>query len=179
MSTLLDRPRLAVPIGPRDHVLGSQAAQASLLEYGDYQCPFCRAAHESLKEVLRMVGEEVMYAYRHFPLTQIHPQAQQAAEAAEAAGKQGRFWEMHNMLFENQNRLGTRDLLAYAAALNLDLDEFAAELESRVHAPRVREDFLSGVRSGVNGTPTFFVDGVRHNGGYDAPSLLTALGYAA
>jgi protein-disulfide isomerase len=122
------------------------------------------------------MGDELRFAYRHFPLTQIHPHAQQAAEAAEAAAVQGRFWELHDLLFTHQDRLTLQDLLGYAAALGLDVPRYALELENHVHAPRVREDFLSGVRSGVNGTPTFFVNGVRHNGGYDLESLLEALG---
>jgi protein-disulfide isomerase len=125
------------------------------------------------------MGDELRFAYRHFPLTQIHPHAQQAAEAAEAAAVQGRFWELHDLLFTHQDRLTLQDLLGYAAALGLDVPRYALELENHVHAPRVREDFLSGVRSGVNGTPTFFVNGVRHNGGYDLESLLEALGASA
>jgi protein-disulfide isomerase len=125
------------------------------------------------------MGDELCFAYRHFPLTQIHPHAQQAAEAAEAAAVQGRFWELHDLLFTHQDRLTLRDLLGYAAALGLDVPRYALELGNHVHAPRVREDFLSGVRSGVNGTPTFFVNGVRHNGGYDLESLLEALGASA
>jgi protein-disulfide isomerase len=125
------------------------------------------------------MGDELRFAYRHFPLTQIHPHAQQAAEAAEAAAAQGRFWELHDLLFTHQDRLTLQDLLGYAAALGLDVPRYALELENHVHAPRVREDFLSGVRSGVNGTPTFFVNGVRHNGGYDLESLLEALGASA
>jgi protein-disulfide isomerase len=125
------------------------------------------------------MGDKLRFAYRHFPLTQIHPHAQQAAEAAEAAAVQGRFWELHDLLFTHQDRLTLQDLLGYAAALGLDVPRYALELENHVHAPRVREDFLSGVRSGVNGTPTFFVNGVRHNGGYDLESLLGALGASA
>jgi protein-disulfide isomerase len=124
------------------------------------------------------MGDRLRFAFRHFPLTQIHPHAQQAAEAAEAAATQGRFWEMHDLLFQHQDRLDTQSLLGYAAALELDVERFALELDTHVHIPRIREDFLSGVRSGVNGTPTFFVNGVRHDGGYDLQSLLTALSEA-
>jgi protein-disulfide isomerase len=121
------------------------------------------------------LGDELRFAFRHFPLSQIHLHAYQAAEAAEAAGAQGSFWEMHDMLFENQSRLSTQDLLAYAAALGLELEPFAEDLAEHRHAPKIRDDFLSGVRSGVNGTPTFFINGVRHNGGYDLASLLEAV----
>jgi protein-disulfide isomerase len=179
MSAVLHAPRLTVPIGGRDHILGPAAAQVTLLEYGDYECPFCGEAHGVLKQLLQMMGDEITYAFRHFPLAQIHPHAQQAAEAAEAAGAQGRFWEMHNVLFEHQDRLSTRDLVGYAAGLRLDVQRFALELDSHVHVPRIREDFMSGVRSGVNGTPTFFINGVRHNGGYDLPTLVDAIRAAA
>jgi protein-disulfide isomerase len=131
-----------------------------------------------VKHVLQRVAGDVLFAYRHFPLTQIHPYAQQAAEAAEAAAAQGRFWEMHDLLFTHQDRLALRDLVEHAEALGLDLERFTSELESGAHTGRVREDFLSGVRSGVNGTPTFFVNGIRHNGGYDPESLLDAIGAA-
>jgi protein-disulfide isomerase len=174
MSAILHQPSLTVPIGDRDHVL-SRDAQLTLLEYGDYECPFCGAAAESVEQLMRVMGTEVQFAYRHFPLTQIHPHAQSAAEAAEAAGQQGRFWDMHRLLFAHQDRLTPGDLLGYASTLRLDLRRFALDLEKHAHAPRVREDFLSGVRSGVNGTPTFFANGVRHNGGYDLESLVEAL----
>jgi protein-disulfide isomerase len=175
MSALLDRPRLTLPVGRRDHVRGPATAPLTLLEYGDYECPFCAAARPVVDQVVQIMGDQLRFAYRHFPLTQIHPHAQQAAEAAEAAAAQGRFWEMHDLLFEHQDRLAARDLLAYASTLGLDAPRFAIELNTHAHAPRVREDFLSGVRSGVNGTPTFFINDLRHNGGYDLESLLTAL----
>jgi protein-disulfide isomerase len=178
MSAVLDRPQLTVPLSGRDHVLGTSAAAVTLLEYGDYECPFCAAAHPAVTHMLKLVPDDVLFAYRHFPLTQIHPHAQQAAEAAEAAGAQGRFWEMHDVLFAHQDRLTVRDLVGYASALGLDLARFTSELQIGAHTARVREDFLSGVRSGVNGTPTFFVNGIRHNGGFDPESLLDAIGSA-
>src|SRR4051812_28189341 len=176
MSAVFDRPRLTVPVTGRDHTVGRDTASVVLLEYGDYECPFCGAAHRSLKQLFDIVGDdEVLYAFRHFPLTQIHLYAQQAAEAAEAAGAQKRFWQMHDMLFEHQEQLGADDLLGYAEALGLEVERFASDLSTHRHAPRVREDFLPGTRSGVNGPPTFFVNGVRHNGGYDTQSLLAAI----
>jgi protein-disulfide isomerase len=175
MSYVLDRPTLTVPVSERDHVRGPSTAPLTLLEYGDYECPYCGAAHPIVKEVERLLEGDLRFAYRHFPLSEIHRHAYQAAEAAEAAGAQGRFWEMHDLLFEHQDRLGTPDLAGHAEALGLDLARFARDLESHAHAPRLREDFLSGVRSGVNGTPTFFINGVRHNGGYDLPTLVEAL----
>ena len=174
MTAVLDSPRLTVPVSGRDHIIGSQTATRTLLEYGDYECPFCAAAYPVVKQLLQMVGDEILFAYRHFPLTQIHLQAELAAEAAEAAGSQGSFWEMHDVLFETR-QLGPRELLAHASALDLDVERFAAELNAHTHRPRVREDFLSGVRGGVNGTPTFFVNGIRHNGSWDLDSLLSAL----
>jgi len=171
----LHRPRLTVPVSERDHVRGPWSAPVQLVEYGDYECPFCAAAQPVVEQLLQVMGEEVLFAWRHFPLTQIHPHAQAAAEAAEAAGAQGSFWEMHDLLFAHQDRLAPSDLVGRAAALGLDVNRFAVELENHVHAARVREDFLSGVRSGVNGTPTFFVNGIRHNGGHDLESLLEAV----
>ena len=175
MSALLHTPRLIVPVSERDHVRGPATAAVTLLEYGDYQCPYCGAAYPVVLQLERLLGDDLRFAYRHFPLSRIHTHAYQAAESAEAAGAQGRFWEMHDLLFTHQDRLGTPDLLAYAQALGLDLKRFAADLEAHVHAPRLREDFLSGIRSGVNGTPTFFVNGVRHNGGYDLESMVEAI----
>ncbi|MGZ4402315.1 MAG: DsbA family protein [Gaiellaceae bacterium] len=174
-QALYDRPALTVPIGDGDHVGGPRTARLTLLEYGDYECPFCGAAHKVVHKVRTMLGDEIRFAYRHFPLAQIHPHAFVAAEAAEAAGAQGMFWEMHDLLFTHQNRLGAEDLLEYAQRLALDLPRFTRELASHTHARTVRAHFLSGVRSGVNGTPTFFVNGYRHNGGYDLPSLVGAL----
>jgi protein-disulfide isomerase len=175
MSMLMTPPRLTVPLGERDHVVGPATAPVTVVEYGDYECPFCGAAHPIVKMLQKSLGDNLRFAYRHFPLSQIHPHSFQAAEAAEAAGAQGRFWEMHDMLFEHQNRLSTQDLLAYASALGLELEPFAGDLAEHRHAPKIREDFLSGVRSGVNGTPTFFVNGVRHDGGYDLASMLEAV----
>ena len=175
MSALLHNPRLTVPVNENDHVLGPETATVTLVEYGDYECPFCGAAHVVLKEFLRVAGDDVQYVFRHFPMSQIHQFALPAAEAAEAAGAQGKFWEMHDLLFTNQDRLGPADLVGYAQALGLDLERFALEVDQHVHQPRIRQDFMSGIRSGVNGTPTFFVNGVRHNGGYDLESLLAAV----
>jgi protein-disulfide isomerase len=175
MSEVLHRPTLTVPVSERDHVQGSPTATVTLVEYGDYQCPYCGAAHGEVKEVQRVLGDDLLFAFRHFPLTQIHLLALPAAEAAEAAGAQGKFWEMHDLLFENQPHFEPANLLKHAAALGLDLERFAADVESGKYEPRIREDFMSGIRSGVNGTPTFFINGVRHNGGYDAGSLLDAI----
>jgi protein-disulfide isomerase len=171
----IDTPRLVPPIHDGDHTLGPASAPVTLVEYGDYECPFCGAAQPNVREVLSIAGDNIRFAFRHFPLSEIHPHARLASEAAEAAGAQGQFWRMHEVLFANQQALGPADLLTYAAALGLDIAQFTEDLEQHRYAPVVREHFLSGLRSGVNGTPAFFVNGLRHNGGYDLESLLSAV----
>jgi protein-disulfide isomerase len=175
---MMDVPTLTPPVSERDHVLGPASAAVTLVEYGDYECPFCGAAYPIVKEVLRISGPEVRFAFRNFPLSQVHPHAERAAEAAEAAGAPGKFWQMHDLLYEHQRALDDQHLLTYAARLGLDVRRFAQDLTDRAHAGRVREDFLSGVRSGVNGTPTFFINGVRHDGSYDLETLLAAVAAA-
>ena len=172
---MTDAPTLIPPVGERDHVIGPANAPVTLLEYGDYECPYCGAAHPIVKEVRRRMANRLRFAFRHFPLTRVHPHAEHAAEAAEAAGAQGKFWQMHDMLYEHQDALEDEYLEIYAASIGLDLHRFTRELLAGVHTPRVREDFLSGVRSGVNGTPTFFINGRRHEGGYDLDTLLMAV----
>jgi len=178
MSTMITSGRLTLPVSARDHIQGPAAGPITLLEYGDYECPHCGAAHPIVKALLQRFHQTMRFAYRHFPLTSIHPLAEQASEAAEAAGAQRRFWEMHDSLFEHQPAFGTADLARYAASIEVDVDRLLDELVTRKHAPRVREDFMSGVRSGVNGTPTFFVNGARHDGGYDLRSMVAAIGRA-
>jgi protein-disulfide isomerase len=164
---------LVAPVDPeRDHIRGPVTAPVTLVEYADFQCPFCAAAALTVDQVQALLGDELRFVYRHFPLTTVHPWAEPAAVAAEAAGSQGEFWPMHDLLFANQRILSTELFLAGAEELGLDVERFAKELSERVHAPRVREDFLSGVRSGVNGTPTFYVNGIRHNGPADVEALL-------
>jgi len=167
--------RLTRPVGDDDHIRGPIDAPLTLLEYGDFECPHCGAAHAIIEQVRARLAPRLRFVYRHFPLTNVHPHAEAAAEAAEAAGAQGRFWEMHDRLFEHQDALEDDDLVTHGRMLGLDLEQFVEELGTGVHAPRVRRDFLSGVRSGVNGTPSFYINGVRHDGGYDAASLLGAL----
>ena len=167
---------LTLPVDEgRDHTQGPLSAPVTLVEYGDYECPYCGAAYPILKEVQERMAERLRFVFRNFPISTSHPHAEQAAEAAEAAAAQGRFWEMHDTLYENQNRLTDRDLHAYAVDLELDVQRFDRELTEQVHAERVREDFMSGVRSGVNGTPTFYVNGARYDGSYDLETLLGAL----
>lgn len=156
--------RLTSPVGERDHVAGPDDAPLTLVEYGDFECPFCGMAYPIVKAAQRKLGRQLRLVYRHFPLKQSHPHAQHAAEAAEAADAQGRFWEMHGVLFENQHALEDADLLRYGRSLGLDGHRIAAELEAGMHRKRVRDDFRNGVKSGVNGTPTFFVNGERYDG---------------
>ena len=177
--TTVSTAQLTPPVSKRDHTVGPASAAITLVEYGDYECPHCGAAHPIVKEIRRRLGNGLRFAFRHFPLSRIHPHAERAAEAAEAAATQGKFWQMHDRLFEHQDALDDESLLVYAAAIGLDVDEFTRELLLGVHAPRVREDFLSGVRSGVNGTPTFFINGHRHDGSYDLQTLMAAITEAA
>ena len=170
---------LTLPVTNIDHTLGPDHAPVTLVEYGDFECPNCKQAKPAVELLLERFKERVRFVYRHFPLTTVHSHAEQAAEAAEAAGAQGRFWAMHDVLFENQQRLDALYLHAYAEALGLNVGQFDRELVEHVHADRVREDFMSGVRSGVNGTPTFYINGVRHDGSFELPVLLAALQRAA
>ena len=180
MSTTQWDTVLAVPVDEdRDHIQGPADAPVTLVEYGDYECPYCGAAYPIVKELQGRMGERLRFVFRNFPITTSHPHAELAAEAAEAAAAQSGFWEMHDLLYENQRRLTDQDLHAYAEQLGLDLDLFDRELAEHVHAPRVREDFMSGVRSGVNGTPSFYVNGARHDDSYDLETLLAALERAA
>ncbi len=167
---------LTMPVSEdRDHIQGPADAAVTLVQYGDYECPYCGAAYPIIKEVQARLGERLRFVFRNFPITTSHPHAEQAAEAAEAAATQGKFWPMHDLLYENQKNLRDRDLRAYAERLGLDVELFDEELAGHVHAERVREDFMSGVRSGVNGTPTFYINGVRHDGSYEIETLLAAL----
>lgn len=176
MRSQTSGPSLSFPVSDqRDHLLGPRIAPVTLLEYGDYECPHCQQAQFVLQHLLTTIGDQFRLGFRNFPLTQIHPHAQRAAEAAEAAGTQGRFWEMHDLLFERQDALEDEDLVVYAAELGLDVERFQLELVGGDYLGRVREDFLSGVRSGVNGTPTFFINGHRHDGPWDVETLAAAI----
>ena len=171
--------RLTPPVGPHDHSQGPEDAPVTLVEYGDFECPHCGRAHPIVKEVQRRMGDRLRFVFRHFPLSAAHPHAQSAAEMAEAAGTKGKFWRMHDLLFENQDALEDGDLIGYAERLGLDPRWAAEALRQHTFAEPVRKDFLSGVRSGVNGTPTFFINGIRHDGPWDAASLLASLTAAA
>jgi protein-disulfide isomerase len=169
MSTLKN------PVGSEDHMQGNGDAPCTLVEYGDYECPHCGAAHPVIKRVERHFGERLCFVYRNFPLTQIHANAQSAAETAEFAASEGKFWEMHDLLFENQERLGDDLYDELATQLGLDATKLRKCLENGSYTGRVRSDFTGGVRSGVNGTPTFFINGQRHNGPADFEHLVKAI----
>jgi protein-disulfide isomerase len=166
---------LAVPVDPtRDHIRGPEEAVVTLLEYGDLECPFCNRAEPVIRELLADFGE-LRYVWRHLPLNDVHPHAQLAAEAAEAAADQGRFWEMHDMMFEHQDALRVNEIVGYARELGLDVDAFKASVKKRRGAGRIADDVDSADLSGVSGTPTFFINGHRHQGAYDIPTLTAAV----
>ena len=166
---------LVVPVDDaRDHIRGPEKAPVTVVEYGDFECPYCGLAEPAVRELLRDFGD-VRYVWRHLPLTDVHPHAQLAAEATEAAAKQGAFWGMHDLLLEHQGALTVRDLIGYAASLGLDTERFTADLRKHVGAARVAEDTDSADLSGVSGTPTFFVNGMRHYGAYDIETLSRAV----
>ena len=157
---------LTIPVGPDDHMQGPETGPVTLVEYGDYQCPVCATAYVIVQGVQERLGPLLRFVFRNFPLSQVHPQAALAAEAAEAAGAQGRFWEIHDALYENQPALSPELIGALARRLDLDME-------------RVKLDFMGGVRSGVGGTPTFFINGERYEDSWDESSLVSALRAAA
>jgi NhaA family Na+:H+ antiporter len=162
---------LTLAVTDRDHVQGPFDAPVTLLEYGDYQCPHCRLVSYNIKDLQEHLGDRMRYVYRHLPISSIHPDANFAAEAAEAADAQGKFWEMHDLLYEHEE-LNESHVIQYAEELGLDMDRFCSDIDDHVHSDRVRDDFRSGIRSGVNGTPTFFLNGERYDGAWDLESLI-------
>ncbi len=169
------QPALKSPIGPADHVQGPPAAAVELVEYGDFQCPHCSKAAAVVDQLRAEFGDRVRFAFRHFPLGKIHPLARKAAEAAEAAGAQGKFWEMHDALFAAAPAIAGPGLSRLAGELGLDVARFDADLTAGTYVDRVQADVSGGARSGVNGTPTFFVNGRRHAGGYAKDGLRVAM----
>jgi protein-disulfide isomerase len=164
-------PELVERITERDHALGPADAPVTLVEYGDFECPDCRRAYPICKELRRRFGPRLRFVFRHFPLKSVHEHAEHAAEVAEAAAAQGRFWEMHDRLFERQFALEDDQLLEYARDLGLDAERVARELAAHMYAAHVRDEFRSGIKSGVNGTPTFFMNGHRHDGPWNVEAL--------
>ncbi len=169
------RPTLTPPVSAEDHSQGSANAHVTLVEYGDFECPHCGRAYPIVEAVRREFGDTLLLVFRHFPLSEVHAHAEMAAEAAEAAGAQGRFWAMHQMLFQHQNALDMAHLLQYASSIGVEVDQFREDLSTRRFRKRVRENFLGGARSGVNGTPTFFINGVRYDGPLTLEHLAAAI----
>jgi protein-disulfide isomerase len=167
--------KLILPEGKRDHIQGPIDAPMTLVEYGDFECPSCGQAHLVIQAIQQTLDDRLCFAFRHFPLTNMHPHAEPAAEAAEAAGAQGNFWGMHDLLFENQDELEYDDLGQYAAVLGLNVPKLMNEVLTGAHSARIREDFRSGVRAGVNGTPSLFINGVRYDGPQIPNLMLAAL----
>ena len=166
---------LKIPVGPNDHVQGDPAAKCTLVEYGDYECPHCGRAYPIVKRIQKHFGKRLKFVFRNFPLKESHPHAESAAETAEFGGAHGKFWEMHDLLFENQEMLGAPLYLKLAADLKLKTEELRQSLEKKEFAVHVKNDFTGGVRSGVNGTPTFFINGERHDLPFDYEDLLGAI----
>jgi protein-disulfide isomerase len=161
----------------RDHIAGDQFAPVQLVQYGDLQCPHCADTYATIKQLQDAMGDHLKYAFRHYPQPQIHPHALEAAIACEMAGLQGKFWYMHDMIFENQYRLSRTSFLHFAREIDLDTELFTDTQDYRRMSRKVISDFESGIRSGVNATPTFFINGLRYNGTNDIESLLTACRY--
>ena len=171
-------PKLVLPVSERDHIRGPANAPVTLVEYADYQCPYCGLANPIVDQVRRELGDGLRFVFRNFPLSELHPHAEHAAEIAETAGSHNKFWEMHDLLYRHQDALDDRHLTEYATSLGIPGPEVTRALAQNTYADRIREDFMSGVRSGVNGTPTFFINGLRHDGSYDRETLLAAIAEA-
>jgi protein-disulfide isomerase len=163
--------KLIVPPNKEDHIQGDIDKNVTLVEYGDFECPHCGAAYPIVKEIQKIEGDSLAFIFRNFPLSHAHPHALHAAYAAESAGKQNKYWEMHDLLLENQDALEDEDLKAYAEKLNLDIPQFLKDMESEEIAKKVQDEITNGARSGVNGTPTFFINNIR----FDGPSQLEPL----
>jgi protein-disulfide isomerase len=175
MNREMEGPRLSRPVGEHDHAEGPADAPVTLVEYGDYECPHCGRAYPIVKAVQKHFGPRLRFVFRNFPITEAHPHAALAAASAEAAGDHGKFWEMHDALFDHQDRLGAMDLVKYASQLGIASEGLLSEIRSPQMSERVHEDFMSGVRSGVNGTPTFFINGKRYDGAWDYDDLVAAV----
>jgi protein-disulfide isomerase len=166
---------LQIPVTDADHVQGDAQAQVSLVEYADYECPYCGLAYPVVKRVQKHFGMRLRLVFRNFPLTQIHPEAENAAETAEFAAAHKRFWEMHDALFENQEALGPELYLSLVEALSLPPDGLKDAIERRTFRPKIRSDFMGGLKSGVNGTPTFFINGAHHDAANEYEGFVAAI----
>ena len=170
---------LSPPVSERDHVAGPAAARVTLVEYGDFECPYCAAVHPIVQAARKAFGGNLRFVFRHFPLRSSHPHALAAAKAVEAAGDQGRFWEMFDRLYERQTELTDADLERHARDLGLDLERFRTSVGERAHELRIREDLASAAGSGVQGTPTLFINGERYDGPLERDEIFAALARAA
>jgi protein-disulfide isomerase len=167
--------RLSVPVGAEDHIRGPLSAPVTLLEYGDYQCPYCASAQAAIRGLLEQRPDTVRFVFRHFPLTNVHQHAELAAETVEAAACRDRFWQMHDWLFEHQKEFNPGYVRVAAEQLGLPPDAIDREVNEHLYLDRIQRDFAGGIRSGVNGTPTFYVNDVRQDGGYTLPELIAAV----
>ena len=167
--------QLTERVNDNDHISGNTDAPLELVEYGDYECPHCGRAYPMVKDIQQQLGSTIKLIFRNFPLSKIHPHAFSAAVAAEAAGLQGKFWEMHDILFENQTVLDTENIFRFASMLGLDVERFKNDIQQNHWVEKVEKDFESGLKSGVNGTPTFFVNGKRFDGEWTNGKLLDYL----
>jgi protein-disulfide isomerase len=167
-----ETPSLAVPVNAQDHIQGLESAPVTLVEYGDYECPHCGLAYPVIKAVQKKLGPKLRFVFRNFPLTSMHPYAELAAEAAEAAGAQGKFWEMHDAIYENQESLEEEMIEDLAKKLKLDINRFNSDIKARKFKEHVKKDFLGGAKSGVNGTPSLFINGERFDESLDEESLI-------
>ncbi len=172
---MTQRTRLVVPVSERDHSQGPASAAVTLVQYGDYECPYTRQSTTVVRAIQQQLGDQLRFIFRNFPLTEIHPHALHAAFAAEAAAMQGKFWQMHDYIFHHQHTLEDSDLEQFAAAVGLDMQQFAHDMAERPYIGRIEEDLHNGLRSGVHGTPTFFINGVLYPGTWEQEALLAAL----
>jgi protein-disulfide isomerase len=172
---MIQRTSLVVPVSERDHRQGPATAAVTLVQYGDYECPYTRQATTIVRAIQQQLGDQLRFVFRNFPLTEIHPHALHSAETAEAAAAQGKFWEMHDYIFHHQHSLEDADLEQFAEAVGLDMQRFARDMAERPYIGRIEEDLQSGLRSGVRGTPTFFINGVLYSGSWEQEALLAAL----
>lgn len=166
---------LKTPITAADHIQGNMDAPVTLVEYGDYQCPYCGAAYPLIKRIQKHFGDKLKLVFRNFPLTEAHPYAEVAAETAEFANAHNKFWEMHDLLYENQDQLGPDLLIELAEKLKLSVDELKSSLQSHQYLDKIKTDFIGGVRSGVNGTPTFYINNQRYEGPYEYEAMVAAI----
>lgn len=167
---------LKIPVTANDHIQGNEDAAITLVEYGDYECPGCGYAYPIIKAVQKHFGKDLRFVFRNFPLVEAHPYAGIAAEAAEFASDNNVFWEMHDLLYENQEQFSRIKIIELVDFLKLPTAEFENALESEKYQDKIKKDFMGGVRSGVNGTPTFYINGNRHDGSFEYEDLVLAIG---